>query len=291
MKLSIVVIFFNMQREAARTLESLSPAYQRGVDADDYEVIAVDNGSRQPLDAAAVCAFGPNFRYHFHDTDSVSPVEAMNYAAGMARGAALAVIVDGARMASPGLVRMSLNALRLSETAFICARAWHLGPDIQNVSVLDGYDQAAEDALLAGIDWRADGYRLFDISKIAPSSSGGFLGPFPPECSWFAMPRRAFLDLGGFDIRFQSPGGGLCNHEFRNRAVSAPGVSAICLLGEGVFHQVHGGVATNVPLTEHPLQMFNAEHEQLRGRKFAPVTLPHVQYFGTLSQPARRHLT
>jgi len=49
MKLSIVVIFHNMRREAQRTLHSLSKAYQRNVDDLDYEVIAIDNASERPM--------------------------------------------------------------------------------------------------------------------------------------------------------------------------------------------------------------------------------------------------
>ena len=41
-RLSIVVAFHDMAREAARTLATLAPGYQRGVAADAYEVIAVD---------------------------------------------------------------------------------------------------------------------------------------------------------------------------------------------------------------------------------------------------------
>lgn len=289
MKLSIVVIFFNMTREAARTLYSLSPAYQRGVAADDYEVIAIDNGSARPLDPASVTAMGPNFRYHFHATDSVSPVGAMTLGAEMARGEALALIADGARMASPGLLRLSLDAMRLSDAAFVCARAWHLGPDVQNRSIQEGYCQAVEDALLAEAGWQEDGYRLFDIATIAPSSLGGFLGPFPSECSWFVMDRPRFFELGGIDPRFQEPGGGLCNHEFRNRAVSAAGTRAISLLGEGLFHQVHGGVATNAPPERHPFQEFSQSYRATFGEEFSVVPVPEPLYFGTLPEAVRHH--
>ena len=38
-KVSVVVVVYNMPREARRTLHSLSAEYQRHIDADDYEVI------------------------------------------------------------------------------------------------------------------------------------------------------------------------------------------------------------------------------------------------------------
>lgn len=41
--LSVVVITHNMRREAERTLLSLSTAYQKGVEASEYEVIVIDN--------------------------------------------------------------------------------------------------------------------------------------------------------------------------------------------------------------------------------------------------------
>ena len=54
-----------MKREAARTLHSLSRAYQQGIDDLDYEVIVVENGSApdQKLGEEFVRSFGPEFRY------------------------------------------------------------------------------------------------------------------------------------------------------------------------------------------------------------------------------------
>ncbi len=43
--LSVIVVFYNMAREAPRTLRSLSRSYQQGIDDLSYEVIVVDNGS------------------------------------------------------------------------------------------------------------------------------------------------------------------------------------------------------------------------------------------------------
>ena len=290
MKLSVVVIFHNMRREARRTLFSFSAAYQRDVDARDYEVIAIDNASTEPLDPAEVAACGPNFRYHFHDTDSVSPVAAMNLGAKMAQGDALAVVVDGARMASPGLVAHSLAAMRMDPAAFVCALSWHLGPDIQPKSTQAGYDQAVEDALLAEAEWQSDGYRLFEISTLAPSSGKGFFGDFPLECSWFCMARDRFVAVGGFNPAFRTPGGGLCNHDFRNRVLQEPGIVPVKLLGEGVFHQVHGGIATNAPPDRRPLAAYHAEYEAINGTCFTPVPVETPLYVGTLPPQARRFL-
>lgn len=286
MKLSIVVIMHNMRREAARTLYSLSLAHQIGVRPDDYEVIVIDNGSSAPLDKAEVTRFGPQFQYHFHKTDSKSPVDAINLGAQMAKGEVLALIVDGARMATPGILHHTLSAFTAYPEAVVCALSWHLGPDVQPKSTQEGYNQTVEDALLEQAAWRGDGYRLFDISTIAPSSGTGFFDDFPMECSWIALARDRFLDMGGFDPAFQSPGGGFCNHDFRNRVLEQPGVVPVKLLGEGVFHQVHGGIATNAPPKQHPLQAFHEEYARLRGARFTPVPVTDPIYVGGMPAAA-----
>ncbi|MGP1283983.1 MAG: glycosyltransferase [Parasphingopyxis sp.] len=288
--LSIVVIFHEMRREAERTLFTLSPGYQRDVGPDDYEVIAIDNGSREPLDGAFVAGFGRNFRHILFETSSRSPAAAVNHGIDAARGELVAAVVDGARMVSPGLVAATIGAAATRPDPFILALAWHLGPDVQNVSMLGGYDQDAEDALLASINWRGDGYALFDIATLAPSSRCGFRGGMPNECSWFAMPRDTYRRLGGFDERFQSPGGGLVNQDFLHRALAVPEIQPIVLLGEGSFHQFHGGVATNVPMAEHPMPEFRAEYARIRGRAFAPPPPPDPRYFGRMPRRARRFL-
>lgn len=290
MRLSIIVIFHNMRREAARTLMSLSPSYQQGVTEADYEVIAIDNSSSAPLDAASVCAHGENFKYCFFETTSPSPVDAVNAGAEIARGSAVAVIVDGARMATPGLVANSLAALQAFPNAFVSSLSWHLGPDIQPTTIQNGYNQDVEDNLLDSIHWPEDGYRLFEIATLAPSSRPGFLGEVPQECSWFCLPRQVFQSIGGFDPQFQSPGGGMCNHEFRNRVVSEPSLKPVSLLGEGVFHQVHGGVATNAAPERRPHKSFLEEYATLFGKPYASAPAQPQHYFGMLPSHARKFL-
>lgn len=176
-----------MHREAVRTLRSLSAEYQIDVDAADYEVIAIDNSSTFSLDKDDVEQIDDNFRYSFFEMKGISPVDAVNAGVKMVKAKNIAVIVDGARMATPGLVSNTLRGLRKFEEPLICTLSWHLGPDVQSVSMQFGYDQASEDRLLEIIDWQNNGYKLFDIATISPSSRPGFFGEVPRECSWFAM--------------------------------------------------------------------------------------------------------
>ena len=48
--LSIIVICFNMRREAPRTIYSLSKKFQKRIRLEDYEIIVIDNDSTEPLE-------------------------------------------------------------------------------------------------------------------------------------------------------------------------------------------------------------------------------------------------
>jgi len=279
-----------MRREAERTLYSLSSNYQVITSGVRYEVVVIDNGSESPLDASWVQKFGPNFHYRYFDTESASPAAAVNFGARSVRGRFLAVIVDGARMVSPGLINSSLNALQSFAKPFVCSLAWHLGPDIQHKAILQGYNQMKEDDLLSQINWRSNGYRLFQISTIAPSSRKGFLGGMPSECSWFAMPTTEFLEIGGFDERFQSPGGGLVNHDFLNRVLMHKLPSPVVILGEGTFHQMHGGIATNSKLGSHPGPAFAKEYKKIHGHGYVKELPQQTFYFGSMPSEAKKYV-
>lgn len=280
-RLSVIVNFHNMNREAPRTLHALSGAYQRGVSVEDYEVIAVDNGSPTPLDPAQVEAHGTNFRLLRVDNDSPSPCAAINQAVRQARGAYVMVNIDGARILSPGVLRYALEALELSPHPFVYTLGMHLGPKVQNDSILDGYCQEVEDALLDSVDWKADGYQLFQVSSVALSSRKGFFSLFS-ESNCFALNVTDWADLGGFDERFSSAGGGLVNLDFFSRVHENPDIRPVILLGEATFHQFHGGVATNAPRSEHPWHRMAEEYRTIRGKPFVS-TVRKPEYFGWLS--------
>lgn len=267
--LSLIVVFHDMAREAPRTLHTLSPSYQRGVSPAEYEVVVVDAGSAVPLAREAVEAHGGRFSLHRFDP-SPSPAAAINAAVRRSDGDAVMVCIDGARMLTPGVVRLTIDAFRAWADPLVATLAWHLGPKLQNESMLEGYDQAAEDRLLGTVDWRRDGYELFRIAAFAGSSRRGWICPLS-ESNAVAVRRDRYESLGGFDEAFVTPGGGLVNLDFHRRAcaVAAP---VVHLLGEGTFHQFHGGVATNVPASRHPFAVFHDEYVRLRGEPFAPPT-------------------
>src|SRR5437660_6333743 len=109
---SVVVVVYNMAREAPRTLYSLSSAYQRHINADDYEVIVVDNGSNPPFDPKVLDALSGNFRLIRINDASPSPAPAVNRGLAEARGDIIGVMIDGARIVTPGLLHFAHHGVK-----------------------------------------------------------------------------------------------------------------------------------------------------------------------------------
>lgn len=275
-KLSVIVIGYKMARELPRTIHTLSPAMQKGIAADDYEILVVDNGSPTPPTQDEVTAWSPNARLVLIENAGPSPVPAINLALEMARGDLVGVCIDGARMASPGLLARALEAARIHPNPAIGTLAFHLGPDVQMRSVAAGYDQATEDRLLDTTRWAEDPYDLFKVSVFAGSSRQGWF-VVPAETNALFLTADQWRKLGGYDPGFVSPGGGLANLDMWARACADPAARVVMLMGEATFHQVHGGVATNSPVSHW--RELHDEYVALRGRPYvAPA--PDALFLG-----------
>ncbi|KCZ87958.1 glycosyltransferase [Hyphomonas johnsonii] len=270
-RLSIVVVAYNMARELPRTLRSLTPPMQRDIDVADYEIIVVDNGSTRPFDRDACQAISPNIRFVFEPPGDPSPVKAINRAIHAARGELVGVCIDGARMASPGLLAKALQAEATSDCPVIGTIAFHLGGEVQTKAAQKGYNQEVEDELLKTVPWEKDGYRLFDIAALAGSSSRGWYS-WPTETNALFMKKATWQEIGGFDESFQCPGGGLANLDVWTRACHHPKADVIMLLGDATFHQFHGGVATNAQVSRW--DEFDSEYKAIRGEKFKRRAVP-----------------
>ncbi len=288
--LSVVVVFYNMKRESARTLRSLTRSYQQGADDLDYEVIVVENGSApdEKLGEDYVRSFGPEFRYiDVGDTAEPSPVGALNRGIAASGGANVALMIDGAHVLTPGVLRFGMDALGTYEPAIVATQQWYVGPGQQGDLMTAGYDQAMEDELFERIEWPADGYKLFEIGHFI-GERDWLDGMWESNCLF--VPRALIEQSGAFDPVFDTPGGGYANLDIFERLGSTPDVTVSTILGEGSFHQIHQGTTTNQAEVEqrHTLISTYAIHyEKTRGK---PFTGPgkQVHYVGKVFDEARR---
>jgi glycosyltransferase involved in cell wall biosynthesis len=279
-----------MRREALRTLYSLTRSYQRNINEEEYEVIVLDSNSSQPLTGKWVESHQANFSYHYISTDQPTPCRAMNAGISLARAENVVCMIDGARVLTPGVLANMIRITGFTPNAFIQTLAFHLGPEQQNISMTKGYNQTEEDFLIDSTRWHQNGYELFDISCLAGSSIRGYLYP-PAESNCFSAPKSLLQEIGGFDEQFSTIGGGLVNLDVRNRILERETIEPFMLLGEGTFHQFHGGVATNSPPEEKRVryQLFSEEYERLRGKKFV-VNSRNTTLFGALDERSRKYV-
>ena len=283
--LSVVAVFHNMRREARRTLHSLSATYQALPAGAAYEVLVIDNGSGTPLREENVRSFGPEFRHLRLDSASPSPCAAINTWIGAARFENVIVLIDGARILSPGILQLMSTALRAFPHPFVYTLGMHIGHKPQNYLVAEGWNQDSEDRLLAEVDWQRNGYALFTVSSVALSSRQGFFSPLS-ESNCFCARRDDLLRIGMYNTGFTSPGGGLCNLDIFNRFNDADWIQPVLLLGEATFHQFHGGVATNVPMDRHPWDAMAEEYLHVVGKPYENRFRPPV-YLGTVRPECR----
>lgn len=267
-RLSVLLVVYDMPREAPRTLASMVPPFQKDVQLTDYEVLVLDNGSSRRVSGAFIRSMPENVRFLDVPQPDGSPGNALNWGVQQTSAPHVMCCIDGARIFSDRLIADTIRVIERFQQSFVYTLGWHLGPDVQMNSVKNGYTQQVEDELLDKADWMNNPDALFGISVLAGSSRQGLAGPIN-ESNAFCLPRSAYEQMGGYDPRFKIPGGSLSNLEMFERCVKRESELNICLLGEGTFHQVHGGSATSHP---ERIETYFREYERIFGRPYrAPI--------------------
>lgn len=289
-RLSLVVIIYKMPEQAQNTLYSLSLDYQQGVFGEDYEVIVIENASDKPMGRAGLKALKGNFRYYYREETLPTPVPAINFGASVAKGKNIGIMIDGARMATPGIVRHMLMASRTSRNAVVAVPGYHLGDRVQQEAIHSGYTYETEKNLLKSIGWPKDGYQLFDIACTSATSRAGYFRPMG-ESNCISVPRHIWKRLGGVDARFTETGGGQANLDFYKRVCEQADIDLILLAGEGTFHQFHGGITTGTVGEERQkiMQAHFDQYKSIRGEYYSPPKR-RPMIFGTFKNPSLRFM-
>jgi len=279
---SFIVNFYNMRREAERTLTSLTRSYQRGIEDIAYEVLCIDNGSQPPLDRSWIESFGPEFRLFRPGRVLPSPCAAINEAARKANGQYLAVMIDGAHLLTPGMLREAADAFKEHPDCIFAPRQWWLAGDQRWLSSV-GFTRDLEDVLFARIGWPRDGYELFRVgAPVVESPTTWFDGMQESNC--LMLPKALYERIGGMDEGFDEPGGGYANLDLFRRAATAVGDKIISPLDEASFHQFHGGTTTNVTdeEKERRVRAYANRYRELCGEPFGAVDRDRIYLRGRI---------
>ncbi len=290
-RISVIVVAYRMARQLENTLFTLSADFQQGVTERDYEVIVMENSSGDNLSPEVVAALPANFRYVLREEASATPVYAVNEAFALCRGRYVCLMIDGARMVSPGILSGALQAFAITDDAVVAVPGYHLGQDEQHL-VAGQRDLAAEEAaLLASVDWRTSGYDLFAVSTFSGANRHGYLNPIM-ECNCLFASARNYAAIGHANEAFTLPGGGSINlHMYRSLGM-LPGTSLFVLPGEGSFHQYHGGVTTSsyaereAEIEKHRVQLHSFWPGGFHSLRREPILLGRVH---PLAQPFLIH--
>lgn len=277
--ISIVVVIYNMKREAERTFYSLSKLYQIGVQ-NDYEVIVIDNGSDERLEEGFVKNFGDNFQYYYIENAPSSPAMAVNFGLSKAKGEIVGIIIDGARLVTSGIIGKTEKIFEERQNPVVAVLGYHLGSDLQSKSVLNGYNKDIEDDLLAKIDWKNHPEKLFDVSVFAGSNPKGFEGDIA-ESNCIFLKKSLYEEIGGMNEKFTLAGGGLVNLDFFKRIVERDDTEIVFLKDEGTFHQLHGGIMSNSFDTEQSINKFKKyceNYREITGKEYVVPKIDIVIY-------------
>lgn len=242
--ISVLVIAYKMPRQVLNTLYSLSIHHQQNVQESDYEIILVENESSSNVAEADALAIGNNIRYYLRQETSSSPCGAINFGLKHCRGASIGLMIDGARMVTPRIIEYALLAQQADIDSLLAVPGYNLGPQQHQFHLDTGYNEHVEKNLLEQVQWKHNGYRLFDIANISGANEKGIFHPLLESNCMFSSARN-FERIGGANMAFDLPGGGSINlHMFRQLGLLPEARRYFITPGEGSFHQFHGGITT-----------------------------------------------
>lgn len=278
-----------MANQLTNTLFTLSTEYQLGIGENDYEVIVIENESDDNLSEETVSSLPKNFQFYRRPNDSVSPVSAIEFGLKQCRGRFLGLIIDGAQMITPQVLKYTLMAFKISEDALVALPGYHLGEVMQHEAADRDVLLREQTKFLSRSNWQSNGYRLFEWACFSPGNKHGFLHPLM-ECNAFFCLKETFLAIDGADHRFQYPGGGAINlHLYRKLGLRRK-TRLFVLPGEGTFHQYHAGVTTTASADyEETVARFKAQLQEIWKQDFKGLRREPT-LFGTISQQAQPFL-
>lgn len=265
MKLSIVIGAYELKHQIKKTIVSVLGAI-REASIKDVEVVIADNSKRN------------NVRNALEEAkERVTVVEcgmddapihaAINKVAENTTGEYLCIMIDGARIWSPGVVR-KWERIKSTNTV-VHVPNYQLGKSHQMYKEQTGYNHEAEERILETIGWPIIKTRQLIEHSWCEVHAG--CGPKIFESNCLFVSRTLWDAVGGFDTAFRRKDGGFASADLLNRLITEGGNLRI-ISTEGTFHQLHdGSTTTNPDQTRRAVKEMTIEYKGIRGTRIRRI--------------------
>lgn len=282
--ITFIVAAYNMERQLKRTLQSLTPQYQKALPR-ELEIIVVDNGSEVPLAMEAFRRF-PRVTKIIRVEGKPSPVFGLNQAVQEASFSNIALMIDGAHLLSPGIYENAKAVFQMMPRPVINIPQFILGDISQNLRT-SGNAFEREEEKLQSLNWPNRGYSLFEYALVAGEHRDkDFYASIESNC--LITTKEVLEECGGFEEQFDEPGAGLANIEILTRLRHHPDNQYVIIPGEGTFHQDHSGTTTSVSREKRKalVEQYFKKYEAITGHeKVLNAKAPF--YYGTVRVASR----
>jgi len=282
LKYSFIIQSFDMKTEVPNTLLSVSPEYQK-FNKEEYEVILIQNPSSNNLTEKELDFFTGNLIF-IQNEHNIPITKSINSAVKVANGENLIICIDGARILSPGILKYCSQAITLSHRAIVAFHGFHLGIFPQQKAISQKlYSKEDETNFLKEINFPNNPQALFFNASWAESSSNGYFHQMA-ESNCLMLPKTTYEKIGGFDERLNSLSGGLANLDLYNRVLEQRDHRLFFVLGEGSFHQYHGGDTTSNQ--QGKFDKYRKEYKEKTGIDWSFPNRNDFEYLGHIPLPS-----
>lgn len=268
-KLSILIVIgsYNMRKQVARTIISLSPKYQ--ITSNSHITISlIDNASDEQIEDLCCQTLAPwNFECIRNESKTIPIHYAINSRINQSNEDIVGVMIDGARLCSSRIIEHAEWIIRNDPYSVVSIPNYQLGECMQmrnNTATSDEFNVK----LLGSINWPHSTTRdLINISFLEPHA--GIKTPlFESNCLFFS--RKLWEIVHGFDMKFTRMDGGFASADLFSRLVNNDLSKLFILRNEGTFHQYHQGSTTDkAENTAVEIKHMTREYIQVRQKPFA----------------------
>lgn len=265
MKLSIVIGSYELRHQIRKTIVSIMEAIERA-SMKDVEVVIADNSKENSVqDEIGEAREGIRVvECGMHD---MSIHAAINKVAADTEGEYLCIMIDGARIWSPGILSKWKHLM--STNTVVHVPNYQLGKSHQMYREKSGYSQETEESLLEAIGWPNLKTKQLIENSWCEEHAG--CGPKIFESNCLFVSRSLWKAVGGFDTAFRRKDGGFASADLLNR-LNAEGGKLKIISTEGTFHQLHdGSTTTNPDKTRRALKEMTIEYKEIRGTRIRRV--------------------